>query len=76
MRRRKQGMTLGEKITSHLEKVVKRDVISQIGDSFFERHEEQGSIFMLRRTNLQRDGGRTLNIADEIEIEEREARER
>ena len=72
MRRRKQGMTLGEKITHHLESIVKKEVISQIGDSFFERVEEQGTIFMLRRTNLQRDDGRTLNIVDEIEIEERE----
>ena len=29
---------------------------------------------MLRRTDLQRDDGRTLNIVDEIEIEELEAR--
>ena len=29
---------------------------------------------MLRRTNLQRDNGRTLNIEDEIEIEENEAK--
>ena len=65
-------MTLGEKITHHLESIVKKEVISQIGDSFFERVEEQGTIFMLRRTNLQRDDGRTLNIVDEIEIEERE----
>lgn len=36
MRRRREGMTLGEKITHHLERVVKRDVISQITDSFFE----------------------------------------
>lgn len=76
MRRRKQGMTLGEKITHHLERVVHRDVISQITDSFFERVEEQGSIFQLRRTNLQRNDGRTLNIVDEIEIEERETREK
>lgn len=69
-------MTLGEKITHHLERVVHRDVISQIGDSFFERVEEQGSSFMLRRTNLQRDDGRTLNIVDEIEIEERDTRQR
>ena len=67
-------MTLGEKITHHLDKVRSKNVISQIGDSFYAPVEEQGSIFMLRRTDLQRDGGRTLNIVDEIEIEEREMR--
>lgn len=76
MRRRKEGMTLGEKITHHLERVVKRDVISQITDSFFEQVEENGSIYFMRRTNLQREDGRTLNIVDEIEIDERENRER
>ena len=30
---------------------------------------------MLRRTNLMRDDGRTLNIIDEIEVEEAKARE-
>lgn len=72
MRKRKHGMTLGEKITAHLEKVKKKNVISIIGDSFFEKVEEQGCLFQLRRTNLQRDDGRTLNIVDEIEQEEQE----
>ena len=45
-------------------------VISHINDSFFAPYEEDGQIFYLRRTNLQRDDGRTLNIIDEIEVEE------
>jgi hypothetical protein len=40
MRQRKQGMTLGEKITSHLEKVARRNVVKLISDAFFEQYEE------------------------------------
>ncbi len=75
MRQRKQGMTLVEKITSHQDKVAKRNVVKLITDAFFEHYEEQGSLFQLRRTNLQRDDGRTLNIVDEIEVEEQQERE-
>ena len=50
--------------------------MSHIGDSFYEPCEELGTIFQLRRTNLQRDNGRTLNIVDEIEVEAAEERER
>lgn len=67
-------MTLKEKIESHLEKIKTKNVISHISDSFFQPHEEQGCMFQLRRTNLQRDDGRTLNIIDEIEVEEQKAR--
>ena len=52
MRRRNHGMTLGEKITHHLEKIKKKEVISLIGDSFFEPIEENGCNFWLRKTNL------------------------
>ena len=75
MRFRKHGETLGQKITSHLHKVKAKDIISHIGDSFFRPAEENGSLYMLRRTNLQRDDGRTLNIVDEIEVEAIEMRE-
>lgn len=43
MRFRKQGMTLGQKITSHLEKIKSKNVISLMSDSFFAPQEEQGS---------------------------------
>ncbi len=68
MRERKHGQTLAQKITSHLQKIKKKNVISHIGDSFFAPVEERGASFMLRRTNLQRDNGRTLNIVDEIAV--------
>ena len=69
MRRRKHGLTLAEKIDEKLDKMKKKDMISHICDSFFEEVEEEGKYYMLRRTNLQRDDGRTLNIVDEIEVE-------
>lgn len=67
MRRRHNGLTLDEKITIHLDKVKRRDVVTLLGCSFFEPHEEQGCSFMLRRVDMQRDEGRTLNIVDEIQ---------
>ena len=74
MRKKKQGDTLGEKIEKHLEKVKKKNVVSIIGDSFYKPHEENSIHFWLRRTNLQREDGRTLNIDDEIEVEEAKMR--
>lgn len=71
--RKKKGMTLKEKIDQQLLKVKKKDVIEHIDDCFFEEVEEGGCLFLIRRTNLQRVGGRTLNIPDEIEIANREA---
>jgi len=62
------GFTLGEKIEKHLEKVKKKEVISHIDDAFYKNEIEQGSLFYVRRTNLQRGGGRTLDVVDEIEI--------
>ena len=76
MRMRQHGATLGMKINAHLAKVGKKNVVSHIGDSFFEPCEELGTVFQLRRTNLQRDNGRTLNIEDEIEREATEERKR
>ena len=70
MRKRKQGLTLAEKIEKELEKVKKKSVVSHMGDTFFKPVEEEGNVFYLRRTNLLRDGGRTLNIVDEIEVQE------
>ena len=56
----------------------KKDLISHIEGSFFQPVEENGTVYLIRRTNVQRDNGRTLNIVDEIEVEaerEREVRE-
>ena len=52
MRERSDGLTLKQKIDLHLEKVLKKEVISHISDSFFEETEEGGSFYQLRRTNL------------------------
>ena len=71
--RKKKGMTLKEKIDQQLQKVKKKDVIEHIDDCFFEEVEEGGALFQVRKTNLQRDGGRTMNIPDEIEIANEEA---
>ena len=68
MRKIREGMTLQEKIAEHQEKVLDTNVVSHITDAFFEQVEEGGDIFHLRRTNLMRDNGRTLNIIDEIEV--------
>ena len=50
--RRRVGLTLEEKITEHQKKIVKKDVISHINDSFYAPFEEDGQIFYLRRTDL------------------------
>ena len=68
MRKIREGMTLQEKIAEHQEKVLDTNVVSHITDAFFEQVEDGGDIFHLRRTNLMRDNGRTLNIIDEIEV--------
>ena len=68
MRKIREGMTLQEKIAEHQEKVLNTNVVSHITDAFFEQVEDEGDIFYLRRTNLMRDNGRTLNIIDEIEV--------
>ena len=64
MRKRNQGLTMAEKIEAHRNRAKKRSIVTQLGPTFFEPHEEEGSIFMLRRTNLERNDGRTLNIVD------------
>lgn len=70
MRARKHGLTLKQKIEHNFEKIKKRDLISHIGESFYAPVEEKGLVWQLRRTNLQRDNGRTLNIVDEIEVQD------
>ena len=69
MRKREHGLTLGEKIKVHLEKVKKKRVVSLLGDAFFAPVEEQGNVYFVRRTNLQRDKARSLNVVDEIQLE-------
>lgn len=71
--RKKKGLTLKEKIDEQLVKVKKKKVVEHIDDCFFEEVEEGGCLFQVRRTNVQRQGGRTLDIPDEIEINAQEA---
>ena len=70
MRKKTDGLTLNEKIEKELEKVKKKakidTIVSHMGDTFFKQVEENGNLYYLRRTNLLRDNGRTLNIVDEI----------
>ena len=68
VRKREKGPTLAEIIEKELKKVKKKEVVSHMGDTFFKQVEEGGNMYYLRRTNLLRDTGRTLNIVDEIEI--------
>ena len=70
VRKREKGPTLAEIIEKELKKVKKKEVVSHMGDTFFKQVEEGGNMYYLRRTNLLRDTGRTLNIVDEIEIQE------
>lgn len=52
MRKKKDGLTLAEKIEKHLEKIKSKDAVSLIDDSFFEKETEGGLLWYLRRTNL------------------------
>ena len=78
MRKKTDGLTLNEKIEKELEKVKKKakidTIVSHMGDTFFKQVEENGNLYYLRRTNLLRDNGRTLNIVDEIELQEEQDR--
>jgi hypothetical protein len=42
MRKKKEGLTLGEKIEKHLKKVKKRGLVSLIDDAFFVEEVERG----------------------------------
>ena len=49
----------------------KKDIVETINDCFFEEIEDAGRLMYCRSTNLQREGQRTRNIVDEVEVEER-----
>ena len=68
MRKRREGLSLGEKIAIHEQKIDTRDCLSVICDSHFQTIVESGAVYQLRRTNLQREDGRTLNISEEVEF--------
>jgi len=66
MRKKKEGLTLGEKIEKHLKKVKKMGLVELIDDTFFGVEEEKGCSFHVRRGDLMKDF-REKNIIDEIE---------
>ncbi len=74
MRKKKEGLTLREKIEKHLGKVRKRGLVSLIEDAFYEPKIERGCQFYVLKTHLMTHG-RSLNIIDEVEerLKEQEA---
>ena len=77
MRKKKEGDTLGVKITNHLERMKKKGVSQLIEDTFYSQDVEEGIPFYSRRTNLLRDMkvmkddtvinvNKTVNIPDEM----------
>jgi len=62
MRKKQDGFTLGEKVEKQLDKIKKKEIVSLIDDAFYSEETEKGTIFHVRRTNLQRGNGRTLDV--------------
>ena len=42
-RKKKEGATLGEKIKGHLAKIKKKEIVSHLIDTFYQRIEENGT---------------------------------
>ena len=66
MRKKKEGLTLGEKIEKHIKKAKKKGSLRLLDEDFFKEEEERGIQYYVRRTNLMTPD-RTLNIIDEVE---------
>lgn len=67
MRKKKEGLTLGEKIEKYLNKAKKKGIIKLLDEDFFQEEVHTGISFYVRRTNLMTPD-RTLNIIDEAEV--------
>lgn len=66
MRKKKDGLTLGEQIDHQLEKVKgKKDAISLIGDEFYSKVSEGGLTWYVRRADFIQYNGRSKHIEDE-----------
>ncbi len=65
MRKKKDGLTLGEKIEEHL-RSIKETGLVQLLEAFFVEEKDRGCTFQVRRSDFMQDK-RTLNIIDEIE---------
>lgn len=71
MRKKEDGLNLGEKIQEHLTAIKETEELAKlIDDAFFAMESDRGVEFQVRRTNLMRDK-RTLHIVDEIEEREK-----
>ena len=66
MRKQQDGLTLGEKIAAHSEKIKSKKAVELIDDAFFSEEIEKGAKYYVRRANLLREGNRTRNIEDEV----------
>jgi len=69
MRKKKDGLNLGEKIEKYLEKIKSKDAISLIDDTFFSKETEEGLVWFVRRGDLLSKAGRQQNVIDEEEAE-------
>jgi hypothetical protein len=70
MRKKSEGLNLGEKIMEHLNAIKDKDLVHLIDNAFFSAESDRGVEFQVRRTNLFRDK-RVLHIVDEIEEREK-----
>lgn len=76
MRKKKDGLTLSEKIEKAIEKVKKKENVVHMNDTFYEEIVDEGVVFYLRKTNLQRETeGRLKNVIDKVELEEKKKTE-
>jgi len=65
MRKKKDGLTLSEKIEKYLEKIKTKDALNVIDDSFFSKETDAGMVWYIRRCDLLSKSGRKLDIIDE-----------
>lgn len=68
MRKKKDGMNLGEKIEHALGKLKTKKCVSLIDDSFLGPEISGCNEYFTRRSNFLREDGRKLDIVDEILI--------
>ena len=71
MRKKKEGLTLGEKIELALDALKTKSCVSLIDDSFLVPENSCGNEYFTRRSNFLRDDGRKLDIVDEVLIAQR-----
>jgi hypothetical protein len=67
MRKKKEGLTLGETIEKQIEKVKGKEAVNHVGDTFFAKESEDGLIYYVRRSDMFSYVGRCLDVEDEEE---------